>query len=481
MSKAFDHIQSMGVKTVGIWLWLDRMLVKDGKWGTAAYVTQWNPTYKANWESFLKNVVKGRDMEVIVTMLVGSSSTERDPYNFEFNTLMPVFSGADILGAGAANGDMTEDSNPKDDFPDNWMIDLGNLTYNSYSRENSDGLPGSPAKFLKLTSRSKRKIFLSSPRVPYTNPGALYALSVTYKGALVNFYTNYYDSNGRLLDRDWILAGNQSTNWKGYSDNWRTYTWASRTAVIPSGTTRISLTAVADSNAITYIGPARVAFGTRNAKWRNYIQAVKDWVSMYSGKTEYGPAIASWHGIKEVSDGWMFHVTRDFSRDFHQAVKSTRTNQPVGIDNSPYFRLPVTDPKNQPWFNDAADYYSLHIYRDDGAIPDVSKLDKPFIIGELGADARCPGGGFPPNNCPGRDTHLANRSSDWNRNAVSTFFTVGQNASAKTVLGWAWVSNPTIVVHNTDGTHVLGNAGQWIKNWNPLKSPSRQKRANPTF
>lgn len=186
---------------------------------------------------------------------------------------------------------------------------------------------------------------------------------------------------------------------------------------------------------------------------------------MYGSSSEYGPAVAAWQGIKEVSDGWNFFVARDFSRDFYQAIKSTGTTQPVGIDNSPFVKLPVTDPVNQSWFNDAADYYNLHIYRDDGAIPDTSKLDKPFILGEFGADWKCPNGGLPPESCQGSTTHLADSSSDWNLNAVSKFYPNGKIAGAKTALGWAWVSNPTIAQHKLDGTNVLGNAGQWIKGW----------------
>jgi len=465
-NKAFDHIKSMGVKTVGIWLWFDRMLVKDADWGTDAYKTQWNDTYKANWESFLKNVVKAKDMEVIVTMFTPISSTDRDPYNLESSALTPVFTGSDILGAGVVNGDMAIDSNPKDGLPDGWTVYLG-FAQNSYLYEPGDGMLGSPAHDLKLTSNSSSGITVTSPKVSYPYQGALLAISTTYKGNLVAFQTYFYDINDKYLDNDVFSPNLGASN---YHTDWTTVTWPSRTVKIPAGTAKIAIVAKAGANGTTSIGPVRIALGARNAKWRNYMQTVKDWVSMYGSNTEYGPTIASWQGIKEVSDGWHFFVTRDFSRDLYQAIKSTGTAQPVGIDNSPDFRLSVTEPKNQPWFNDAADYYNLHIYRDDGAIPDTSKLDKPFIIGEMGANNKCPDGGFPPANCKGTDTHLADPIATWNMDAVRNFYTNGVTAGAKTVMAWAWNSNGTIVkkeyINNTL-TFTFGNAGQWIKDWLP--------------
>jgi len=465
-AKAFDNINSMGVKTVGMWLWFDRMLVKDANWGTDAYVTQFDPVFKANWESFLKNVVKAKDMEVIVTMFLGPSSMERDPYNYEGNALTPVFTGSDILGAGVANGDMAIDSNPKNGLPDNWIVYLGN-TQNSYVYEPGDGTPGSPAYDLKLTSNSSSQIPLISPKVSYPYQGALLALSATYKGNLSNLRTSFYDINDKYLGDDYFSpflgAGN-------YRADWTTVTWSSRTVKIPDGTAKIAIIAYAGANGTTSIGPVRIAPGARNAKWNNYMQAVKDWVSMYGSNTEYGPAVASWHGIKEVSDGWHFFVTRDFSRDFYQSIKSTGTTQPVGIDNSPSFRLPVTDPVNQPWFNDAADYYSLHMYdpTNNGVIPDTSKLDKPFILGELGANARCPNGGWPPTDCNGTDTDLLN--PDKNLTAVSNFYMNGFAAGAKTAMAWDWTDNGTIKKKeyiNGTLTFTLGNVGQWIKDWIP--------------
>lgn len=476
-AKSFEEIKNMGVRTVGMWLWFDRMLVKDASWGTDAYVTKFDPTFKANWESFLKNVVKAKDMEVVVTMFTPISTMDRDPYNFENSTLIPVFTGNDILGAGVANGDMAIDENPKDGLPDGWTVNTGSAQ-NSFVYESGDGTTGSPARDLKLTSNSTSQISVISPKVPYLNQGILLALSATYKGNLVSFKTIYYDINDKYLGDDFFSPNLGMTN---NTANWTTVTWPSRTVKIPAGTAKIAINANAGANGTTSIGSVRIALGARNAKWRNYMQAVKDWVSMYGSNTEYGPAVASWHGIKEVSDGWNFFVTRDFSRDFYQAIKSTGTTQPVGIDNSPYFRLAVTEPNNQPWFNDAADYYSLHMYRDDGAIPDTSKLDKPFILGELGADWKCPNGGSPPESCKGNETHLADPSSDWNLNAVSKFYPNGKSAGAKTALGWAWVSNPTIAQHNMDGTNVLGNAGQWIRDYNPpIPTPTPLSTPTPT-
>lgn len=279
-SKAFDQINSMGVQTVGIWLWFDRMLVKDSSWGTGSYRTQFNSTYKANWENFLR-MVKSKNMEVIVTMFPGRNGADHDPYNLE--------------------GDI-------------------------------------------------------------------------------------------------------------------------------------------------FTGPER------GPKWRNYTQAVKDWVSMYGSNTEFGSAIASWQGIKEASDGGNYPVVHDFLVDFYQTIKSTSTTQPVGIDNSPYFKLPVTDPKNQRLFTDAADYYNLHLYRDDGVIPDTSKLDKPFIIGELGATQNK------------EVRHLY--SLDYNLPAVQNFYQNGLKAGAKTVMAWDWNDNGTVAQHK-EGNFTLGPVGQWIKNWHP--------------
>ena len=307
-AKSFEEIKGMGVRTVGIWLWFDRMLVKDANWGTDAYVTKFDPTYKANWESFLR-MVKSKDMEVIVTMFPGRNGVERDPYTLE----------GDIFASGSTS-----------------------------------------------------------------------------------------------------------------------------------------------------------------AKWKNYIQAIKDWVSMYGSNTEFGPAIAAWQGIKEASDGSNYPMVHNFLVDFYQTIKSTGPTQPVGIDNSPYVKLPVTDPANQYLFTDAADYYNLHIYRDDGAIPDTSKLDKPFIIGELGADNKCPGGGFPPTDCNGAETNLANPTATRNLDAVRTFYTNGLSAGAKLVSAWSWTSNPTIAQHTTDGTNVFGNAGAWIADWNPNTNNTPTPAASPT-
>lgn len=475
-TKAFEEIKGMGVRTVGMWLWFDRMLVKDASWGTDAYVTKFDPTFKANWESFLKNVVKAKDMEVVVTMFPGAGGEERDPYMIDRDTFIPVPTGNDILGTGVANGDMAIDENPKDGLPDGWTVNTGSAQ-NSFIYESGDGTTGSPARDLKLTSNSTSQISVISPKVPYPSQGTLLALSATYKGNLVSFKTLYYDSANQYLGDDFFSPNLSASN---NTANWTTVTWPSRTVKIPAGTAKIAINANAGANGTTSIGPVRIAPGVRNAKWRNYMQAVKDWVSMYGSNTEYGPAVASWHGIKEVSDGWNFFVTRDFSRDFYQTIKSTGTTQPVGIDNSPYFRLAVTKPENQPWFNDAADYYSLHMYNDDGTIPDTSNLDKPFILGEFGATWICPNGGSPERgDCKGSDTHLGDPTSNWNRDAVSKFYPNGQTAGAKTALGWAWVSNSTIAQHNMDGTNVLGNAGQWIKDWNPDGIPATTPTPTP--
>lgn len=467
LSKAFDHIKSMGVKTVGIWLWFDRMLIKDSSWGTDSYRTQFDPAVKANWESFLKNVIKPKDMELIVTMFPGTGGAEREPYKIDWNTFVPVFAGNDLLGAGVGNGDMMIDVSPQDNFPDNWSINLINASKNSYSWESSDGTPGSPAKYLKLISQtSPNGISLTSPKIPYTNKRALLAFSATYKGDIKMFYTDYYDSSDNLLGRDWVnrwgllREGGNDDDSGGYSANWTTITWAGRTANIPAGTVKIAITAETKAGT-TYIGPVRIAPGERSAKWRNYMQAVREWVSMYGSNTEYGPAVAAWQGIKEVSDGGMFFVTRDFSKDFYQTIKSTGTIQPVGIDNSPYVKLPVTDPVNLPWYNDAADYYNLHIYKDDGVIPDTSKLDKPFIIGELGANWKC------DPTCP---AHLYDMNGTWNLDAVRNFYTNGLTAGAKTVMAWSWNDNGTITnqrYENKQLIFTLGNAGQWIQSFNP--------------
>jgi len=465
MVTSFDAIKDMGVLTVGKFLFLDRMLVKDSSWGTNAYRTQWNPTYKANWEGLLKNVVKPRGMELVVTLLNPVSDTDRDPYNFEKNAFVPVFSGAaNILGANVQNGDMTQDTSPADIFPDGWSLKPTNSN-NTASYEGSDGTTGSPAKFLKLTSNSTVGMTLTSPKVSFT-PGTLYALSATYKGRLVRFYTNYYDSSGNPISsspQDWITIGGPSTNYKGYSDNWTTVTWPSRTANLPAGTAKIAISADTDTGGITSIGPVRIAPAVRNAKWKNYMDAIKEWVSMYGSNTEYGPAVAAWIGIKEVYDSVPVYVAHDFSRDLYQAIKSTGTSQPVGIDSSPLAKAPVTDSVNLGWYNDAADFYSIHIYKNDGILPDTSRLDKPFILGEFGADWKCPNGGIPPDNCAWTDVPMTDPVL--NLTATRNFYQNALAAGAKTALAWEWVNAP--VAAHTGGVHTLGPVGQWIKDWNP--------------
>lgn len=453
MVSSFDEIKKLGVLTVGKFLYLDRMLVKDETWGTDAYKTQWNPAYKANWESFLKNVVKPRGMELVVTLLTPASDTDRDPTSFERSTFVPVVSGTDLLGPTTQNGNMETGTGI---LPDGWTLYRGDPG-NTISWETAGGQTNGSDRYLKLTSLTTKFMTLYSPAVSVTR-GTLLSLSIYYQGDARNFFTEYLDASGNVIDRDMYV------NKLGPTTAWTKVTWASREGNdMPAGTVKVRLTAQVVAGKIASFDSVQIAPGARNAKWKNYMAAVKDWVTMYGSNSEYGPAIVAWIGIKEVYDSVPPYTAHAFSRDLYQAIKQTGTTQTVGIDSSPLAKLPVTDPQNLGWYNDAADFYSLHIYKNDGILPDTSKLDKPFILGEFGADWKCPNGGIPPDNCTWQEVSLTDPTL--NLTATSNLYQNALAAGAKTALAWEWV-NRTVATH-TNGVHTLAPVGEWIKNWNP--------------
>ncbi len=451
MITSFDAIKNMGALTVCKFLFLDRMLVKDSNWGTDAYITQWNPTYKANWEGLLKNVVKPRGMELVVTLLNPASDIDRDPTNFERSTFVPDISGSDLLGPAINNGNMETGTGS---MPDGWTIYRGDPA-NIISWEPSGGQSSGLDRNLKLTSLTSKFMGLTSPAVTVTR-GTLLSLSIYLKGEARSFWTDYLDASGNVLDRDMYVNRLSPTT------SWTKLTWASREGNdMPQGTVKVRLSVNVDAGKSASFDSAQIAPGARNAKWRNYITAIKDWVTMYGSNSEYGPALAAWIGIKEVYDSVPPYTAHAFSRDLYQIIKSTGTSQTVGIDSSPLAKLPVTDPTNLGWYNDAADFYSIHIYKNDGVLPDTSKLDKPFILGEFGADWKCPNGGIPPTDCAWVDVPMTDPVLDLT--ATSNFYQNALAAGAKTALGWEWVNRP--VATHTGGVHTLGPVGNWIKNW----------------
>jgi len=107
---------------------------------------------------------------------------------------------------------------------------------------------------------------------------------------------------------------------------------------------------------------------------------------------------------------------------------------------------------NLPYYEDACDYYNLHLYNDGGIIPpNASTLDKPWIVGEAGATDS-------PTDTP---EHYADPAQPYEMNAVKNFLATGKPMGALAVLFWAFTGNPnfdTIV----NGQVVLGPVGEYL-------------------
>ncbi len=462
----FDQMNTMGVRTVCVWLFLDRMLVKDDSWGTDAYVTRFDPRFQSNWESFLENVVLPRKMQLIVTLIDSENrGHERDPHNFERSAFTPEIAGPDLLGAGSRNGDMEAG---KGKLPDGWKVQCWGSKNEVFWR-NTGGQTNGSDRYISTTCNSGGQMFVQSPDIPVKeNP--LLCCSIYGRDDAKLFFTQYLDNTGKVLAQDlYIPEPDEERNGGG---GWRQATWASRQgSEYPEGTKAVRISIKIPEGQKASFDTARIAFGRRSAKWHNYIQAIDSWVRLYGSGTKFGTAIVGWQGLKEGYDNHPLIYAHSFSRDIYGAVRSTGTRQIVGTDCSSNARNAVTDPNNSRWYSDTADFYNLHLYNDQGSLPDVSKLHKPFVIGECGAsDQKEPD--------PLLGTQLPRYQIDsWNLKAVSNFFQNGSRSGAILIMPWS-SHNPTLIKEKSDGANPsfsLGAVGLWIKDWRQ-QDPGKESR-----
>lgn len=195
-----DLMAAMGAKTIGLWVWLDRMIVKDGGWGTPGYVPRFDPQGIANWEDVLEKM-QARGMAAVVNLLQRSDSSGYVPAQFSFETgaLFPVPLAQALLGPGAGNGDMSRGSGP---LPEGWKAD---------GQGKADWLtagtgPTPPGRCLRLSTQGAGGAMrLYSPRVP-AGAGRLLAIRVPVKGAIQEVLVEYSSAGGAVLDYDlwWV-------------------------------------------------------------------------------------------------------------------------------------------------------------------------------------------------------------------------------------------------------------------------------------
>lgn len=211
---------------------------------------------------------------------------------------------------------------------------------------------------------------------------------------------------------------------------------------------------------VGYVGPVQISHARRDPRWHCYMQAVTAWVRRYGTGTALGGAVAGWQAVKEGYagmrwadwGGWMpLGVMHDFYHDFYTAVRGTGTSQPVGMDSiATVSSILEADGAgalvNLPWYRDVADYYNVHLYNDEGAVPaQVSRLDKPWIIGEAGASE------------PG----LRYGDSHYETPALTAFLANGRRLGAQAVLTWSFTDSKALVRFE-NGKPVLGPSGQML-------------------
>lgn len=442
-----DLMAAMGVRTVGLWVWLDRMIVKDGGWGTAGYVPRFDPQGIANWEDALGKM-RARGMAAIVNLFQrGGDSYVPARFSFETGALFPVPQGQELLRPGAANGDMNRGSGP---LPEGWGTD---------GQGRADWLPAGDgptpqSRCLRLTAGKGGAMRVYTPRVP-AGAGQLLAIRIPVKGDIQEVLVEYFGANGARFDYDLWWVGHD------FGDAWTTLALSNRLGSLPPNVIGISLQVV--TTGVGCVGPVQINHARRDPRWHCYMRVVSAWVRRYGTETRLGGAIAGWQAIKEGYagmrwadwGGWIpLGVMHDFYRDFYAAVRETGTRQPAGMDSiATVNSILETDQSgalvNLPWYRDVADFYNIHLYNDAGAVPaQAARLDKPWIIGEAGASEQGLRYGDPRYETPALTAFLAN----------------GRRLGARAVLPWS-VTDSKALVRFENGKPTLGPSGQMLASW----------------
>jgi len=441
-----DLMAAMGVRTVGLWVWLDRMIVKDAGWGTPAYVPRFDPQGVANWEDALGKM-RARGMAAVVNLLQRSDPSGYVPaeFSFESRALFPVLQEQTLLGPGAGNGDMSRGIGT---LPVGWKAD---------GQGEADWLPagGGPTpgnRCLRLNAQGPGGAMrLYSPRAP-ADGGRLLAIRVPVKGVIQEVMVEYFGASGALLDYDLWWVGHD------FGDAWTTLALCNRLDSLPPHVTQTGLQVV--TTGVGCVGSVQIVYARRDARWHNYMQVVGAWVRRYGTGTRLGGAVAGWQAVKEGYagmrwadwGGWIpLGVMHDFYRDFYAAVRGAGTRQPVGMDSIATVRSILETDKagalvNLPWYRDVADYYNVHLYNDAGAVPaPAARLDKPWIIGEAGAS----------------ESGLHYGDPRYETLALAAFLANGRRLGARAVLPWS-VTDSKALVRFEDGKPVLGPSGQML-------------------
>lgn len=80
-----DLMAAMGARTLGPWIWLGRIVVKDQHWGAPGFVPRFDPKGVANWEDALQ-AMRARGMSAIVNLLQRGDPTGYVPASYSFET-----------------------------------------------------------------------------------------------------------------------------------------------------------------------------------------------------------------------------------------------------------------------------------------------------------------------------------------------------------------------------------------------------------
>ncbi len=440
-----DLMAAMGVRTVGLWIWLDRMIVKDGLWGTPGYVPRFDPQGVAHWEDALGKM-RARGMAAVVNLLQRSDPSGYVPARFSFETaaLLPVPLERALLGPSAGNGDMNRGDGP---LPEGWTANGQGKA--EWLPAGVGPTPGS--RCLRLTAGAGGAMRVYTPRVT-VGMGQLLAIHVPVKGVVQEVLVEYFGASGALLDYDLWWVGHD------FGDAWTPLALCSRLGNLPPGVTQIGLQVV--TTGVGCVGPVQINHGRRDARWHNYMSVVRAWVGRYGSGTRWGSAVAGWQAIKEGYagmrwgdwGGWIpLGVMYDFYHDFYAAVRGAGTRQPVGMDSIATVSSILEMDKagtlvNLSWYRDVADFYNIHLYNDAGAVPSqAARLDKPWIIGEAGASEQGLHYGDPRYETP----------------ALAAFLANGWRLGARATLPWSFTDSKALVRFE-NGRPELGPSGRML-------------------
>lgn len=186
--------------------------------------------------------------------------------------------------------------------------------------------------------------------------------------------------------------------------------------------------------------------GADGARIRDYMSAIRLFISQYTHRTLLGRAVAAWIAINEariLAPG----SYRAFLEAFYGEIRTIPYSQPVGVD--------ISGVRADNWtgwipqFEGLGDFLSLHLYNDLGWVPDVASITPtPFIIGECGASLR--------------DDRF--RDPTYALAAVPGFFREGQRLGAGTCLPWEWW-NQAVSANGAyrEGDITLSPVAEWIR------------------